>query len=184
MLELVSSVKNIFTREGNWFWTNVSGTQLRWANLPVKTIFNNIENALSTYRNVNLGKFFEAEVAKQMIYLTKKFGDEITDFANLVRKLPSKIRNGDIDLATKKYIFEAKLSLRSNSKIEELYNQIQKYLPENALSNDQFMNPMSKKVVVVYESLGNFNLNHPLLKELQNKGVIFIKGVSNLKKLY
>jgi len=39
-------------------------------------------------------------------------------------------------------------------------------------------------VVVVYGDIGNQSLNHPILKQLANDGVIFIDGINNLEKLY
>lgn len=181
---LVSAAISLTTKNGQWYWTNAMGTKLRWTNLPQKTIISNIENAHKKFRDIDPGKFFEAEVAKQMIYLTRKFGDEITDFTNDVKILLTNEKNGDIDLATRRYFIESKINLSRESSIQGLYNQVQKYLPENSLTNAKYMNPLNKKVVVTYESLGNKSLNHPLLKELKDRGVIFVNGAHNLKKLY
>jgi hypothetical protein len=165
-----------------WSWTNPSNVTLRWSALSKEVIIKNIHNA---FINVgDKGKIFEAKVAKKIAELVENAADEITDFSNSVLNKKSRTLNGDIDCATKKYIIEAKSGLHNEKAFKELKEQLEKYLPENIKSTEKFMNPLGKKVVVVYEDLGNFTLNHPILKGLEEKGVIFIKGINNLKKLY
>ena len=168
---------------GNWFWKNASGVELRWAKLSEKVILENINKAFKSPPTI--GAKFEAEVAKKMFELAKRFGDEITDFSNNVTQLkPQKRLNGDIDFGTKQYIIEAKSQLHNSHNIEQLKVQMQKYLPINETTSLKYMNPFKKKVVVVYDNLGTFNFNNIILKELKDQGVIFIEGVNNLKKLY
>ncbi|THD32868.1 hypothetical protein [uncultured Flavobacterium sp.] len=165
-----------------WSWTNPNNTKLRWSGLSKEIIIKNIDNALINAKEN--GKLFEAKVAKRISELVKNVADEITDFSNEVRDMISKLSNGDIDCATKKYIIEAKSELKNIDSIRKLYKQLQKYLPQNINSSEMYMNPLNKKVVVVFENMGTYTLDHPILKELQNKGVIFIKGIDNLSKLY
>lgn len=65
-----------------------------------------------------------------------------------------------------------------------MYFQLKKYLPKYSNVKDNYLNPLEKKFVVVFKDLGNYSLNQPLLKELQDAGVIFINGIENIKKLY
>lgn len=128
--------------------------------------------------------FMQQKQRKKIAELVENQADEITDFANTVENKNTRSQNGDIDCATKRYIIEAKSGLHNEKAFKGLKEQLEKYLPENSKSAKKFMNPLGKKVVVVYEDLGTFTLNHPILKELEEKGVIFIKGIDNLKKLY
>jgi hypothetical protein len=166
----------------NWHWTNPSNTKLRWSNLSKEVILKNIDNALSKAKQTD--DIFEAKVAKRISELIEKQADEITDFSNGVLNKNTRLPNGDIDCATKKYIIEAKSNLGNERAIEGLNVQIQKYLAKNINSSKGFMNPLDKKVVVVYDDLGTYTLNNPILKEWQNKGVIFVAGIDNLTKLY
>ena len=182
--ELEKIIKlGIKTDGQNWFWKNASGTELRWAKLSKKAILNKIKTLLSKVGDD--GAIFEGEVAQEMLKLAEKYGDEVTDVSNDVMNITStKIRNGDIDCATKKYIIEAKSSLTHNESINKLVAQLEKYLPENAKSSKKYLNPFNKKVVVVYDDLGTFTLNDARLKTLSDEGVIFIDGIKNLKNLY
>lgn len=180
---LMSEKQIVF--DGQTFnWANPSNTKIRWSGLSKETIIKNIDNVLSKAENKLPGEVYEAKVAKKILELVENVADEITDFSNKVLNKITRRLNGDIDCATKKYIIEAKSSLHNEKSIIELGEQIQKYLPENIKTVKEFMNPLNKKVVIVYEDLGTYTLNHPILKELQQKGVIFIKGIENLKKLY
>ncbi|WP_143394980.1 hypothetical protein [Flavobacterium lindanitolerans] len=162
-----------------WSWTNPKNTTLKWSGLSKEVIIKNIDNILIKGDPTAV---FQASVAKKILELVENTADEITDFSNKVLNKITRRLNGDIDCATKKYIIEAKSSLHNEKSIIELGEQIQKYLPENIKTVKEFMNPLNKKVVIVYEDLGTYTLNHPILKELQQKGVIFIKGIENLKK--
>ena len=167
----------------SWVWTNQSKITLKWARESRDVILDRIEATLKD-PTATAGSIFEAKVAKRFSELAEKFGDEITDFAIRVKNSATRKKNGDIDCATKKYIVEAKTSLSSTKKIKELYDQLEKYLPKNALTAEGYMNPFDKKVVVVYDDLGTFTLDNEVFKELTTKGVIFIKGLENIKKLY
>jgi hypothetical protein len=164
-----------------WSWTNPKNTTLKWSGLSKEVIIKNIDNILIKGDPTAV---FEASVAKKILELVENTADEITDFSNKVLNKITSMHIGDIDCATKKYIIEAKTNLGSEKAIQKLNIQIQKYLPQNIKSTEGFMNPMGKKVVVVYDDLGTFTLSHPILRELEGKGVIFIKGIDNLKKLY
>ena len=187
-LELLAKEKQLIRERNlifdgqNWHWENPLGTNLRWSRLSKKVLLENIEFALK--RAVEDGEIFEANVAKKMSQLVEKQADEIIDFSNNILNKKTKRLNGDIDCATHKYIIEAKHDLANISNIEGLEKQIQKYLPQNESRIGKYMNPLNKKVVVVYDTLGNYTLNNPILKKLQNQGVIFIEGIDNLKKLY
>ncbi len=176
---------NIIDNGQNFFWKNAFGNELRWAKLKPETISKNIDIKLT---KSDFGDIFEAQVGKKMHQLAKQHGDELTDFSNKVwaKNIKGKYKDdfGDIDFATKTYIGEVKSQLHNSDNIKKLHKQMQKYLPKNMSTHPKFLNPKLKKVVVVYEDLGNFNLNYPLLKELADSGVVFIKGITDLKKLY
>lgn len=169
----------------HWYWKNNKGAFLWWSRKSKLKIFDDIESSLkkAILRGFK-GEVFEAKVGREIYRLAEKYGDEITDFSNRVRNLATKKMNGDIDFGTGKYIIEAKTQLHNERSIKGLYDQMQKYIHKNVNDSEKFMNPLLKKVIVVYDDLGNFSLNHPLLKELADDGVEFIKGIENLKKLY
>lgn len=176
------SEKQIIFDGQTWSWTNPKNITLKWSGLSKEIIIKKINDTLINANKA--GDLFEARVAKKILELVENVADEITDFSNKVTNKRTRVLNGDIDCATKKYIIEAKTNLGSEKAIRKLNEQIQKYLPENIKSVEEFMNPLGKKVVVVYEDFGTFTLNHPILKKLEEKGVIFIKGIDNLKNLY
>ena len=179
---IFQKILGLRVENGNWIWKNARGTNLRWAKLSQETIATNIANILTKAKIK--GKVFEARVGKKMLELSKRHGDELTDVSNEVKNIKKNVSNGDIDCATNQYILEAKSDLGSNSAIKKLYEQMQKYLPKNSKSVEKYMNPFNKTPVVVYGDIGTFSLKHPLLKELQEAGVVFIEGIENLNKLY
>ena len=171
--------------ENKKFWTcfNKAGTELIWSKLGNKNMQNSIESALI---NSNLGKQWEGEVAKEI----GKY-DEITEFSNkfqvIVNGNKEKIA-GDIDVANSKYMIECKESLSHNTLTTresdgtyKFLNQFEKYTDN---LNPDYINIRNKKVVLAVKNFGpGVTTDHPILKQLIDKGVIIITDLQQIKNL-
>ncbi|WP_439479966.1 hypothetical protein [Chryseobacterium aquaticum] len=166
-----------------WICINETGTELRWANVAEKDIQKSINAAV---RSSNEGKLWEGEIARELSQYEK-----ITDFSNIVDEMQKgrKLNNaGDIDVGSSKYIIECKESVSHNTLTTRVsdgtykfINQFDKYLNPK---NPKYINIQNRKVVLAVKTFGkNTNLSHPILKQLQNKGVIIITNVKQIKNL-
>lgn len=171
--------------EDRKYWTcfNEAGTELRWANVTEKDVQKSINAAL---RSSNEGKLWEGEIAQELSQHEK-----ITDFSNIVDEMQKgrKLNNaGDIDVGSSKYIIECKesvshntLTTRASDGTYKFINQFDKYLNPQ---NPKYINTQNRKVVLAIKTFGkNTNLSHPILKQLQSKGVIIITNVKQIKNL-
>ncbi|WP_421828950.1 hypothetical protein [Larkinella sp.] len=162
-------------RANNWYWTNRTGTKMFWRKMSNGEINSNIVQKLN---GSSPGAKFEAQLANKI----KELGfEDLTDFANIVKTQDKSKTLGDMDVATPNRIFEAKSSLTHYDDIVELGEQMDKYI--NPL-NVNYFNQGQKQLVVVIGDLGNYNLSHPTLVDLQNKGVKIVIGLDNLISIY
>lgn len=166
-----------------WQVTNQAGTELRWTNIREKDLEKSIDAAL---KSSNSGKNWEGEVAREL----SKY-DEITDFSNEFKIIENgTVKNiaGDIDVGSSKYIIECKESISHNTLTTKMpdgsykfLNQFDKYLNQN---NIKYINIKNRQVVLVIKNFGkNTDISHPILKQLQDKGVIIITDLNQIKNL-
>lgn len=166
-----------------WNVTNQAGTELRWTNIREKDLEKSIDAAL---KSQNSGKNWEGEVAREL----SKY-DEITDFSNEFKIIENgTVKNiaGDIDVGSSKYIIECKESISHNTLTTKtpdgsykFLNQFDKYLNQN---NIKYINIKNRQVVLVIKNFGkNTDISHPILKQLQDKGVIVITDLNQIKNL-
>lgn len=166
-----------------WQVTNQTGTELRWTNIREKDLEKSIDAALKSSKT---DKNWEGEVAREL----SKY-DEITDFSSefkIIENGTVKDIAGDIDVGSSKYIIECKQSISHNTLTKKLpdgsykfLNQFDKYLNQN---NIKYINIKNKQVVLAIKSFGeNTGITHPILKQLQDKGVIIITDLNQIKNL-
>ena|GEM_PF-5399706 len=98
-------MKALVSEEQNWIFVNARGTNLKFSKLNPLKISDNISLGL---KNGSPQKLFEAKCAKKLQDLAKRNNDVMTDFSNSVENLTTRKPGGDIDLATSRFIGEAK----------------------------------------------------------------------------